>query len=91
MTSVLLLAAAFWMVAPHRAARGAGPAAGQAAWCAVFAVASPVLALPLAVGITDPPVIALLCLALAAAARCRMTRSPRLLLVAAWPSASRAR
>ncbi|HTT50015.1 MAG TPA: hypothetical protein VMH35_01240 [Streptosporangiaceae bacterium] len=31
----------------------------------VFAVASPVLAFPLAVGVTDPPVLALLCLALA--------------------------
>jgi hypothetical protein len=40
-------------------------------------VASPVLALPLAVGITDPPVIALLCFALACVAR-----SPRLPIVA---------
>jgi hypothetical protein len=48
----------------------------------VFAVASPVLALPLAVGITDPPVIALMCFALACAARYRMTGSPRLPLTA---------
>jgi hypothetical protein len=46
-------------------------AAGQRAWtgrslrCAAFAVASPVLAFPLAEGITDPPVLALTCLALA--------------------------
>jgi len=43
----------------------------------VFAVASPVLVLPLAVGITDPPMIALTCLAFACVAR-----SPRLPLVA---------
>jgi hypothetical protein len=79
--SAVLLAAAFWMVAPRRNAR-CRACLSAAAWCAVFAVASPVLALPLAVGITDPPVIALLCFALACAARYRMTRSPRLLLVA---------
>ena len=81
MASAVLLAAAFWMVAPRRKAR-CGACLSAAAWCAVFAVASPVLALPLAVGITDPPVIALLCFALACATRYRMTRSPRLLLVA---------
>jgi hypothetical protein len=81
LTSALLLAGAFWMIAPQRHSR-CGACLSMAAWCAVFAVASPVLALPLAVGITDPPVIALLCFALAAAARYRMTRSPRLLLVA---------
>jgi hypothetical protein len=79
--SAVLLTAAFWMVAPRRNAR-CEACLGAAAWCAVFAVASPVLALPLAVGITDPPVIALLCFALACAARFRMTGSPRLLLVA---------
>jgi hypothetical protein len=77
--SAVLLAAAFWMVAPRRNAR-CGACLSAAGWCAVFAVASPVLALPLAVGITDPPVIALLCFALACAARYRMTGSPRLLL-----------
>jgi hypothetical protein len=41
-----------------------------------------VLALPLAVGITDPPVIALMCFALACAARFRNTGSLRLPLVA---------
>jgi hypothetical protein len=79
--SAVLLTAAFWMVAPRRNPR-CRACLGAAAWCAVFAVASPVLALPLAVGITDPPVIALLCFALACAARYRMTGSPRLLLVA---------
>jgi hypothetical protein len=91
-----LLAASFWVAAPHRAAaRQAAPATGtthpappggarcrtcgvDAAWAAVFALGSPVLALALAVGITDAPVIALVCLAFACVAR----RSPRLLLVA---------
>ena len=74
--TVVLLAAAFWMGAPHRA-EGCGACRREAAWSAVFAVASPVLVLPLAVGITDPPMIALTCLALACVAR-----SPRLPLAA---------
>jgi len=74
--AAVLLAAAFWMGAPHRAP-GCGACRRAAAWCAVFAVASPVLALSLAVGITDPPMIALTCLALAFVAR-----SPRLPLAA---------
>jgi Glycosyltransferase family 87 len=75
--TVVLLAAAFWTGAPHRA-DGCGACRRAAAWCAVFAVASPVLALPLAVGITDPPMIALTCLAFAC-----LARSPRLPLAAA--------
>jgi hypothetical protein len=74
--TVVLLAAAFWMGAPHRA-EGCRACRRAAAWSAVFAVASPVLVLPLAVGITDPPMIALTCLAFACVAR-----SPRLLLAA---------
>jgi hypothetical protein len=79
--TAVLLGVAFWMVAPHRPSR-CRSCRGVAAWCAVFAVASPVLALPLAVGITDPPVIALMCLALACVARSRVTRSPRLVVAA---------
>jgi Glycosyltransferase family 87 len=78
--SVVLLAASFWMVAPHRA--GCGACRRMSAWCAVFAVASPVLALPLAVGITDPPVIGLICFALACVARYRVTWSARLPVLA---------
>ena len=74
--SAVLFAVAFWMGAPHRAAR-CGACRRAVVWSAVFAVASPLLALPLAVGITDPPVIALTCLALACVAR-----SPRLPVVA---------
>ena len=45
--------------------------AGQpgAVYWGVFAVASPVLAFPLAVGVTDPPVLALICLTLALLSR----------------------
>jgi Glycosyltransferase family 87 len=81
LASAVLLGAAFWMIAPQRHSR-CGACLSMAAWCAVFAVASPVLALPLAVGITDPPVIALMCFALACAARYRMTGSSRLPLMA---------
>jgi Glycosyltransferase family 87 len=74
--SAALLAVAFWMGAPHRAA-GCGACRRAAVWSAVFGVASPLLALSLAVGVTDPPVIALTCLALAC-----LARSPRLPVVA---------
>jgi hypothetical protein len=55
----LLLAAAFRIAAGDRAWTG------RSLWCAGFAVSSPMLAFPLAQGITDPPVLALTCLALA--------------------------
>jgi hypothetical protein len=55
----LLLAAAF------RIAMGERAWTGRSLHLAAFAVASPVLAFPLAEGITDPPVLALTCLALA--------------------------
>lgn len=84
--SGVLLAASFWVAAPHRAAaRDRGhcrTCAAAAVWGAVFAVGSPVLALSLAVGITDAPVIALVCLALACVARRTSSQQPRLLVVA---------
>jgi hypothetical protein len=55
----LLLATAF------RIALGDRAWTGRSLGFAAFAVASPVLAFPLAEGITDPPVLALTCLALA--------------------------
>ena len=79
--SLVLFAASFLMVAPHRAP-GCRDCRRMAAWCAVFAVASPVLALPLAVGITDPPVIGLICFAFACVARYRVTWSARLPVLA---------
>jgi hypothetical protein len=48
----------------HAVGHGVG-GRGTALGLAAFATASPVLAFPLALGITDPPVIALTCLALA--------------------------
>ena len=53
-TTAAVLAAAFRLARP-----------GSAMRCTVFAFGSPVLALPLTQGLTDPPVLALLCLALA--------------------------
>jgi hypothetical protein len=41
------------------------PGRGASAALAAFAIASPVMAFPLAMGITDPPIIALTCLSLA--------------------------
>jgi len=79
-----LLAAAFTAARPRAAAladgRAAAPghaAAGREAalGLAAFATASPVLAFPLALGITDPPVIALSCLALALLTRAALPAS----------------
>jgi hypothetical protein len=63
LATLLLLAAALRIAGPASRTRGA--ALGLAA----FATASPVLAFPLAQGITDPPMIALTVLALALLAR----------------------
>ena len=64
LTCVALLTVAFGLAVPHQVRRSADRR-GEALRRAAFAVTTPVLALPLAVGITDPPVLALLCLALA--------------------------
>jgi hypothetical protein len=65
-TAAAALAAAFRLVLPGRALRSTA-----------FAVGSPLLALPLTTGLTDPPVLALLSLALAGAAvRPRWRRVP---------------
>jgi hypothetical protein len=64
--TVVPLAAAFLLAVPHRGC----PACRRDAWLATaVALASPVLALNLAVITTDPPVLALVLLALALAAR----------------------
>jgi hypothetical protein len=66
--SVVLVAAAFRVASPYcgwRCAQGRAAVLRNTA----FAVVSPVLALQIALGVTDPPVIALVCLALACAAR----------------------
>jgi hypothetical protein len=66
LVSVALIATAFWLAAPHTSCRSCSH---NVALSTVFAASSPVIAFPLAVGITDPPVIALLLVTLALAAR----------------------
>jgi hypothetical protein len=60
----LLLFAAFRISTARIAAKRRAPGRSPLG-LAAFAMASPVLAFPLAMGITDPPVIAMICLALA--------------------------
>jgi Glycosyltransferase family 87 len=66
----------------HRGVRGVVPPRDycrdcrvRAAWCTGVAVASPLIAFPLAVGVTDPPIIALTCLVLAWAGRGKLVRA----------------
>jgi hypothetical protein len=97
LTTVVLVAAAFSVAAPHRLGfglsdvlarfhraghRGVVPRVdycvdcrGRAAWCTAVAVASPLIAFPLAVGVTDPPIIALTCLVLAWAGQGKLARA----------------
>jgi len=74
LTTVVLIAAAFSVVSPHRV-RGCIHCRGRVAWCTAVAVASPLIAFPLAVGVTDPPIIALTCLVLAWAGRGKLVRA----------------
>jgi hypothetical protein len=64
--SIVLLWAAFSIAAPHRHCEDCR---SNVALSTVFIAASPVIAFPLALGITDPPVIALMFLTLALIAR----------------------
>jgi len=64
--SIALIGTAFAVAAPHRRCDSCRY---NIALSTVFFAASPVIAFPLAVGITDPPVIALLLLTLALIAR----------------------
>ena len=77
LTTVVVLAAAFAVVAPHRVQfrGGCGDCRRRVAWCTAVAVASPLIAFPLAVGVTDPPIIALTCLVLAWAGRGQLGRA----------------
>jgi len=68
LASAALLAVAFGLGMPH-SVTGCASCRRSALRYAVLGVASPILALSLAVGITDPPVLALMCLALALTAR----------------------
>ena len=64
--TVAILAAAFWVAVPHR---GCGTCRRDAMLATAVAVASPVIGLNLAVITTDPPVLALILLCMAFAAR----------------------
>lgn len=81
LATLAVLAAAFAVAAPHRLRDCAG-CRRRVAWCTAVAVASPLIAFPLAVGVTDPPIIALTCLALAWAAQGKLARAGIALAVA---------
>jgi Glycosyltransferase family 87 len=76
-----LVAAAFTVAAPHRL-RDCPDCRIRVIGVTALAVASPVIAFPLALGVTDPPVIALTCLALAWASRGKMVRAGLVLAIA---------
>jgi hypothetical protein len=72
-----------------RGVRGVAPLGGNCAQCrrrlgvlTAIAVVSPLVAFPLSVGVTDPPIIALTCLTLALAARSRFFLAALVLAVA---------
>ena len=76
--TVAALTAAFALVVP-----GAGRDRGRTvAVLAAISVSSPLIAFPLTVGVTDPPIIALSCLTLALAARGQFLRAALVLAVA---------
>ena len=86
---VSLLAVAFGVAAPHSVLRCAG-CRHEALRRAVFTVTTPVLAMPLALGITDPPVLALFCLALACVGAAPAAAGvPARALGLRWPSVPR--
>jgi Glycosyltransferase family 87 len=89
-TSIALIWAAFAIAAPHR---HCDSCRHNVTLSTIFIAASPVIAFPLAVGITDPPVIALMFLTLALIARpANLYRAAVALAVAcamkatAWPA-----
>jgi glycosyl transferase family 87 len=79
--TIVLLGAAFTIASPHRL-RDCHRCRGRVIGVTALAVASPVIAFPLALGVTDPPVIALTCLALAWASRGKVVRAGLVLAVA---------
>jgi Glycosyltransferase family 87 len=91
LTTVVLIVAALAVVSPHTL-RGCPDCRRRVALLTAIAMASPVIAFPLALGVTDPPVLALLCLALAWAGRGKLVRAALVLAVAcamkstAWPA-----
>jgi Glycosyltransferase family 87 len=81
LTTIALFAVAFAVMSPH-GLRDCAECRHRVAGLTALAVASPVIAYPLALGITDPPVIAALCLTLALASQGRLVRAALVLAVA---------
>lgn len=81
LVTVAALLAAFITVSPHRV-RDCRDCGNRAALFSALAIASPLIAFPLAVGETDPPIIALTCLTLAWAARGKLVRAGAVLAIA---------
>jgi Glycosyltransferase family 87 len=71
LVTITALAVAFTVVSPHRI-RDCRQCRSRLVWLTTVATVSPVIAFPLSVGVTDPPVIALTCLTLALAYRGRL-------------------
>ena len=80
-TTIALIAAAFTVASPHRL-RDCRRCRSRIIGATALAVASPVIAFPRALGVTDPPVIALTCLALAWTGRGKVVRAGLVLAVA---------
>ena len=74
LTTAVMLIAAFTIVSPHRV-RDCRDCRTRVALFPALAIASPLIAFPLAVGETDPPIIALTCLTLALASRGHLVRA----------------
>ena len=81
LATIALLWASFAVMTPHRT-RGCPDCRGHAVRLTVILAASPLIAFPLALGITDPPLIALTCLALALLARGWLLRASLVTAVA---------
>src|SRR3984957_2610407 len=81
LTTIAVFAAAFAVASAHRV-RDCPGCRRRVAWLTAVAVASPLIAFPLSVGVTDPPIIALSCLVLALADRGRLGRAAVVLAIA---------
>jgi len=90
LVTIALLAASFAIMSPHKVST-CRPCRDRVARITAIAVASPVIAFPLALGITDPPVIAMTILALAFLSRGWLLRTALAVAAAcalkytAWP------
>jgi hypothetical protein len=79
--TAVVLALSFAVLRPHRL-RDCPRCRGYVAKSTAIALASPVFAFPLALGVTDPPVIAVLCLTLAWAYQGKWARAGLVLAIA---------